>query len=65
MFTVSAILGVILLIIVFAILWALAKLLAGVLGVPPVWMQIAWLVLLLIAVIWAFGVFGITQPLVR
>lgn len=65
MITVGAILSVILLVVVFVILWAIAQKLAAALNIPPLWVQIAYLVLLLIAVIWAFGLFGISQPLVR
>ena len=65
MITISTILTIFLIVIVLVILFRLLNLIAGALSLPPVWMQIIYWVLVLIVVIWAFGLFGITQPLVK
>lgn len=65
MITISTILTVILAAIVISILWIIAKRLATKFGVDQFWLGIIGLVLTLIVVIWAFGLFGVTQPIVK
>lgn len=65
MITIPMILTIILIVIVLVILFKLLGLISSALNVPAPWAQIIYWVLVLIVVIWAFGFFGITQPLVR
>jgi len=65
MITISTILTIILIVIVLIILFKLYKLIAAALHIPEPWGQILYWVLVLIVVIWAFGFFGIMQPIVR
>jgi cell division protein FtsX len=65
MITISAILSIILAGIVLWILWSIVQKIAAKFGIDAVLVQIVWLVILLIAVIWAFGLFGIKQPIVQ
>ena len=65
MITISAILSIILAAIVIFILWTIVQKLAVKFGLDQTWLQILGLVVLLVVVIWAFGLFGVTQSLVR
>lgn len=65
MITISTILTIILIVIVLVVLFKLYRLIAAALGVPEPWGQIIYWVMVLIVVIWAFGFFGITQPIIR
>lgn len=65
MITISSILTIVLVAIVLVILFKLLNLIASALNIPSPWVQIIYWVLVLICVIWAFGAFGVTQPLIR
>ena len=65
MITISAILTIVLIVIVLAILFKFLGLISGALGIPAPWAQIIYWIIVLIVVIWAFGFFGVTQPIVR
>lgn len=65
MITVTGILTVILIVIVLVILFKLLGLIAEALSLPPLWVRIAYWVIVLLVVIWGFGALGITQPIVR
>lgn len=65
MITISSILTLILIAIVLVILFKLYKLIAAAVGIPEPWGQIIYWILVLLVVIWAFGFFGITQPIIR
>ncbi len=65
MFSIAGILTVVLIVIVLVILFKLLGLIESALGIPAPWATIIYWIIVLIAVIWAFGFFGITQPLVR
>jgi hypothetical protein len=65
MITISALLSIVLACIVLGILWLIVKALAGKFGLDPFWLRIIYLIVCLVVVIWAFGLFGISQPLVK
>jgi len=65
MITSTAIVSIVLALIVVGILWAIVQKLAVKFGLDQLWIQIIGLVVLLLLVIWAFGLFGISQPIVR
>lgn len=65
MITVSLILTIILVVIVLVVLFKLLSLIASALNVPPIWVQIAYWLIVLLVVIWLFGLFGVTQPIIR
>lgn len=65
MITISTILMIVLAVIVLVILFQILNLIAAKLGLDAVWVRIGYLILLLVAVIWAFGLFGVTQPLIK
>jgi hypothetical protein len=65
MITVSAILGIVLVAIVLVILFKILGLVSAKLGIDQTWITIIYLVVVLLVVIWAFGMFGITQPIIR
>lgn len=65
MITISTILSIVLIVIVLVILFKLLTLIAGALNLPPVWVQIGYWILVLIVVLWAFGLLGISQPIIK
>ena len=65
MISIAMILTVVAVVVVLVILFKLLGLITAALGIPSPWGQIIYWVLVLIAVIWLFGVLGIMQPLVR
>jgi membrane protease YdiL (CAAX protease family) len=65
MITVGTILTIVLIVIVLVILFKLLNLISSALNIPAPWAQIIYWILVLIVVIWAFGFFGITQPIVK
>ena len=65
MITFTTLLTVLLAAIVFIILFQIINLIAAKLGLDAVWVKIIYLIALLIVVIWAFGLFGVTQPIIR
>lgn len=65
MITISLILSIILAVIVLLLLFQIVTLLASKFGLDPVWVKLIWLVVAIIVVIWAFGLFGISQPIVK
>lgn len=65
MITISAILTIILVAIVMYILFQIIGTVAAKLGIDAVWIKVIWLVVLLVVVIWAFSLFGISQPIIR
>lgn len=65
MITITGILTIILVVIVLVILFKILGLLSAKLGIDQTWVTIIYWVLVLVVVIWAFGAFGITQPIIR
>lgn len=65
MITFSLILTIVLAVIVLAVLFKLLNLIAGALGVPAVWVQIVYWLIVLFVVLWVFGLFGVGQPFIR
>lgn len=65
MISLSMILSIILAAIVLFLLWQIVTKLAAKFGVDPFWLNIIYLVILIFVIIWAFGLFGISQPIVR
>ena len=65
MITISFILTIIAIVFVLFVLFKLLGLITQALGIPPLWGQIIYWVIVLIVVIWALGFLGITQPIVR
>lgn len=58
-------LSIVLTLIVLGILWMIVRLIATKFGVDQTWLTVIYLIICLVVVLWAFGLFGITQPLVR
>jgi hypothetical protein len=56
---------VLLAVIVLVILFQIIGIVSSKLGLDPIWVKVIWLVVLLITVIWAFGLFGVTQPIIK
>ena len=65
MITISALLSIVLALIVLGLLWLIVQALAQKFGVDAFWWRIIYLVICINVVIWAFGLFGITQPIIR
>ena len=65
MLSITMILTVIAVVVVLVILFKLLGLITAALGIFEKWGQIIYWVLVLIAVVWLFGVLGIMQPLIR
>jgi hypothetical protein len=65
MITISMILSIVLALIVVGILWLIVQKVSVKFGLDQVWIQILGLIILLALVIWAFGLFGVSQPIVR
>jgi hypothetical protein len=65
MITISALLSIVLALIVLGLLWLIVQALAGKFGIDAFWLRIVYLIICIIIVIWAFGLFGITQPIIK
>ena len=65
MITISTILTVILAVIVLVILFKIIGILSAKLGLDQTWVYLIWLVVLLLVVVWAFSLFGVSQPIIR
>jgi hypothetical protein len=65
MITISTLLSIVLAVIVLGLLWMIVQMLASKFGVEQFWLRIIYLIICIFVVIWAFGLFGITQPLVK
>ncbi len=65
MITVSLLLTILLAVIVFIILFQIINLLAAKLGIDPVWVKVAYLIALLLVIIWIFSLAGISQPILK
>lgn len=65
MITISTLLSIVLACIVLGLLWMIVQALASKFGVEQFWLRIIYLIICIFVVIWAFSLFGITQPLVK
>lgn len=65
MITISTILSIVLALIVLGILWMIVQMVATKFGFDQFWLRIIYLVICILVVIWAFSLFGITQPLIK
>lgn len=65
MISLSFILTVLAIVLVFVILFKLLGLVSSALNIPAPWAQIIYWVLVLVAVIWALGALGIMQPIIN
>lgn len=65
MITISLILSIICAVIVLGLLFQIIGILAAKFGVDPIWIKLIWLVIAIGVVIWAFGLFGISQPIIK
>lgn len=61
----ALILSIILAAIVLVLLFQIVQILASKFGLDPIWVKLIWLVVAIMVVIWAFGLFGISQPIIR
>lgn len=65
MITISALLSIVLACIVLGLVWLIVQALAGKFGLDAFWLRIIYLIICIVVVIWAFSLFGISQPIVR
>ena len=65
MITISALLSIVLACIVLGLLWLIVQAIATKFGVDKFWLRIIYLIICIVVVIWAFNLFGISQPFIK